>query len=94
MEEFNKTIENILGDESYQFAYLMVLLVLIFIVAWKEGFKEWILSKIDYNMNENLISGRGEPDFWVIGNDLAASRREHMGPPLSLAAKKKLISIL
>ena len=94
MDEFTKTIKKVLDNTNYQFAYLMVLIVLIFIVAWKEGFKEWVLSKINYKMSENLVSGRGEPDFWVTGNELAASRREHMGQPLSLAAKKRLVSIL
>lgn len=93
---YTETITEILDDKSYQFAYLLILVILIVIVAWKEGLKEWVLIKLNMNKtaDESLVSGRGEPDFWVIGNELAESRREHMGVPLSLYEKRKLVSIL
>lgn len=85
-------IEALLSNKTYQFAYLLVLFVLIFIVAWKEGLKTWILSKLKVKMEpeEGLTSGRGEPDFWVIGSELDQSRREHMRHKLPQSQEQKL----
>ncbi len=57
--------------------------ILIFLIAWKEGLQTWVLSKLQRNkeeVEESLTSGRGEPDFWIIGNELERSRREHLTP--------------
>ena len=87
-----ETIEKVLADQSYQFAYLLILFVLIFIVAWKEGLKTWVLSKLKFNTAaaEGLTSGRGEPDFWVIGSELSNSRQEHMGHRLSPSQEREI----
>lgn len=85
------TINDILENNSYQFAYLLVMFVLILIVAWKEGLKTWVLSKLRRNTEaEGLTSGRGEPDFWVIGSELDSTRREHMSHGLSPSQEREL----
>lgn len=37
-------------------------------------------GRVNFNMQENLVNGRGEPDFWTITEDLgrAQSQQEHM----------------
>lgn len=94
--DFKDKIKSILNNPSYKLAYLIILLILVFIVAYKEGLKSWVLSKLKFKTEseEGLVSGRGEPDFWEIGSELASSRRERMSTPLTLKQQKEIVKIL
>lgn len=40
---------------------------------------------------ETLVSGRGEPDFWEIGNELSAYKQSQAAPMAADAAKKEMM---
>lgn len=33
-------------------------------------------GRVDFDLQENLVNGRGEPDFWTITEELGRARRE------------------
>lgn len=77
MSSTEKTIGNFLYRPYVHLAIIIVILIILFFLASKAGFDLWLLNKIGL---ERLVSERGEPDFWQIGNELAAYKESQVAP--------------
>ena len=90
MDQTKEQIKNILSDSYVRLSIVVAALVMLIFIALQEGFSVWVMTKLGLEEkvaeSEQLVSGRGEPDFWTIGNELGAYRRsqsnaEHMSHP-------------
>lgn len=77
LSETEKSLGHWLKRPYVKLAIIIVVLILLMFVAIKAGFDVWLLSKIGM---ERLVSERGEPDFWQIGNELAAYKASQVAP--------------
>jgi hypothetical protein len=77
MSDTEKGVGKFLLRPYVHLAIVVVVLIILLFLASKAGFDIWLLNKIGL---ESLVSERGEPDFWQIGNELAAYKASQVAP--------------
>lgn len=77
MSETEKSIGRTIMRPWFQLGVVIVLLIILLILVIKLGVSAWLLAHIGY---ERLVNGGGSPDFWEIGNELAAYKQSQVAP--------------
>lgn len=65
-------VKRIIHHPYFELAIIVLVVLMLTFLTFKAGFSMWLLSKLSY---EKFGTGRGEPDFWEIGSELANYKR-------------------